>query len=157
MSSPTSSASSPAGENEVRSLYEKLLDSWNNRNAADFAALFEEHGNCVGFDGSQLDGRAAIESELARIFADHTPARYVARVREVRSLAAEVVLLRAVAGMVPPGKTDLEPSRNAIQSLVINKTGNQWQIAVFQNTPAQFDGRPELAEQLTNELRQMLP
>jgi len=28
-------------------------------------------------------------------------------------------------------------------------------IALFQNTPAQFHGRPELAQQLTEELRQL--
>jgi hypothetical protein len=30
-------------------------------------------------------------------------------------------------------------------------------VILFQNTPAQFHGRPDLAEQLTAELRQLLP
>jgi ABC-type lipoprotein export system ATPase subunit len=33
---------------------------------------------------------------------------------------------------------------------------DQWQIAVFQNTPAQFHRRPELAKNMTDELRQLL-
>jgi hypothetical protein len=32
----------------------------------------------------------------------------------------------------------------------------KWRIALFQNTPAQFHGRPELVQQLTEQLRQLL-
>ena len=31
-----------------------------------------------------------------------------------------------------------------------------WRIALYQNTPAQFHGRPELSRALTEELRQLL-
>ncbi len=101
-------------ETEVRALYNHLLDSWNKRNAADFAALFKEDGNQVGFDGSQVNGRAEIESHLSGIFADHMTAAYVGKVREVRFLSPEVAILRAVVGMVPHGKTDINPATNAI-------------------------------------------
>lgn len=136
----------------VVALYTRLLESWNARDAAGFAAQFASNGSTVGFDGSQMDGRDAIRSELARIFADHTPATYVARVREVRTLGDGVTLLRAAAGMVPPGAIALKPERNAIQSLVTVLDADGSRIALFHNTPAQFDGRPQLAEQLTAEL-----
>jgi hypothetical protein len=55
--------------------------------------------------------------------------------------------------MAPPGKTDLDPALNAVQTLVAAKDGGRWWIASFQNTPAAFHGRPELVEQMTNELR----
>lgn len=45
---------------------------------------------------------------------------------------------------------------NAIQTLVTVKHDGQWRIAVFQNTPAAFHGRPELRDRLTEELRQVL-
>lgn len=150
--------SSSAADSEVTSLYWRLLDCWNKRSAVDMAKLFEENGNAVGFDGSPLNGQEEIESELSRIFADHQTASYVGKIREVRFLNPEVALLRAVAGMVPPGASDINPAVNAIQSLVcVRHTGeNIWRIALFQNTPAQFHGRPELAQQLTEELRQLL-
>jgi len=143
-------------EIEVRALYSHLLDAWNKRNAAEFAALFDEDGNQVGFDGSQVNGRTEIQSHLSGIFADHMTAAYVGKVREVRFLSPEVAVLRAVVGMIPHGKTDINPATNAIQSLVAVKREGQWRIALFQNTPAQFHGRPELAEQLTEELRKLL-
>ena len=140
-------------EKEVRALHRALLDAWNDMDAAAFAARFAADGSSVGFDGSPLDGRPAIEAELGRIFADHAPARYVAIVREVRALAPGAVLLRAVAGMVPRGGTELKPEVNAVQGLVAVRRDGGWRIALFQNTPAAFHGRPELAGNLTEELR----
>jgi hypothetical protein len=32
-----------------------------------------------------------------------------------------------------------------------------WRIELFQNTPAQFHGRPELVSEMTAELQQQLP
>ena len=46
----------------LTALYRELLGCWNKRSARDFAALFAEDGNIVGFDGSSTSGRAEIES-----------------------------------------------------------------------------------------------
>jgi uncharacterized protein (TIGR02246 family) len=153
--SPSKDASYP-DETEVKTLYRQLVECWNQRDAAAFAALYEKDGSCIGFDGSQMNGRSEIESVLSKIFAEHQTAPYVSKIREVRFVTSEVAILRAVAGMVPPGKSDLDPALNAIQSLVASRREGSWRIALFQNTPAQFHGRPELTQQLTDELRQLL-
>ena len=140
----------------VIALYTRILEAWNRRDADAFAAQFTEGGNTVGFDGSPLDGRAAIAAELGRIFADHTPATYVGKVREVRAIGDSVTLLRAVAGMKPPKESALKPERNAIQSLVAVIDAGVPKVALYQNTPARFDGRPQMAEQLTAELTEVL-
>jgi uncharacterized protein (TIGR02246 family) len=141
---------------ETRRLHQELLESWNRHDAAAFAALFADDGHVVGFDGSEMHGRAEIESELSRIFADHETATYVAKVRGEESVTPDVTVLHAVAGMVPPGKTDLNPAVNAVQTLVAAKR-DRWRIVLFQNTPAQLHGRPDLSEALTAELRHLLP
>ncbi len=143
-------------EIEARALYRQVLDGWNKRSANGFAALFTNDGSVVGFDGSMLDGPAEIESALRQIFANHPTAAYVAKVRSVRFLAPDVAVLRAVAGMVPPGQSDLNPAVNAVQTLVAAKRDGKWRVVLFQNTPAQFHGRPDLFQQLTEELRQLL-
>jgi len=143
-------------ETAIRALYHCLLAAWNARDASAYAAHFDEAAEVVGFDGSQMDGRAAIERTLARIFADHATGRYVGIVRGVGWLAPEVALLRAVAGIMPAGATDISPAVNAVQTLVAVRHGDAWRIALFQNTPAQFHGRPDLAEVLTQELRALL-
>ena len=110
----------------------------------------------VGFDGSPVDGRTEIEAHFEAVFGSHETAAYVAKVHEVRRLSDDVALLRAAVGMVPPGDSDINPDVNAIQSLVAVREGEHWRVALFHNTPAAFHGRPEAAEQLTEELRAVL-
>lgn len=149
------SALSPC-EDEIRTLYRRLLDSWNQRNADAFAAPFAEDGEVIGFDGSQMTGQTEIASTLEQIFADHVTAPFVSKVRSVRLLSPEVAILRAIVGMVPPGQPDINPAANAHQTLIAAKLDGTWRIKLFQNTPAQFHGRPELVQQMTEELRQLL-
>lgn len=140
----------------VLSLYRGLLASWNRRDAAAFAGAFTGDATCVGFDGSVMDGRAGIASALSEIFANHQTAAYVANVHDVHALGAEVAILRANAGMVPPGGTEIMPAVNAIQTLVAVCFDGEWRVALFQNTPAAFHGRPELAEAMNAGLREEL-
>jgi uncharacterized protein (TIGR02246 family) len=139
-------------EDRVRELHQQLLDAWNRRSAEAIARLFLTDAIIVGFDGSQMVGAGAVEEELSRIFGDHVPARYVGIVRSVKFPTADVAVLHAVAGMVPPGKREIKPENNAIQLLTAVRRDGRWAIVSYQNTPARFDGRPELARQLTAEL-----
>ena len=143
-------------EGAARELYEKLIQAWNKRNARDFALLFASNGSIVGYDGSQVDGQLDVGAHISEIFSHHQTASYVTIVREVRPISSDVVVLRANAGMVPPGKDELNPDRNAVQSMVAARKGGKWEIALFQNTPAAYDGRPELSKKLTEELRAVL-
>jgi uncharacterized protein (TIGR02246 family) len=140
----------------IRGLYERMLGGWNARDGDAFAAPFVEDGAVIGFDGSEVAGRAEIGAAQARIFADHPTARYVWKVRSVRQLASGAALLRGIAGMVRPGQTDIEPSVNALHTMVAVQRDGQWGIAHFQNTPAQYHGRPEMVAQMTEELRALL-
>lgn len=140
-------------EASVSALYRQLLEAWNRQSASEYAALFTDDANVVGFDGSQMNGRAEIESAIGAIFADHRTASYVSIIRSVRQLSPDVALLCAVVGMIPPDGDDIKPERNAVQSLVAQRQDGQWRIALFHNTPARFDGRPEAADALTDELR----
>jgi uncharacterized protein (TIGR02246 family) len=77
-------------------------------------------------------------------------------VREVRAIASDAMLLRGNAGMVPPGKDDINPEMNAVQSMVAVRKGGKWEIALFQNTPAAYHERADLSKKLTDELRAVL-
>jgi uncharacterized protein (TIGR02246 family) len=143
-------------QHEIRSLYQELLSCWNRRSGHDFAALFDIQGMVVGFDGSDYETPAQIESELSKIFAHHPTAAFVGIVRAVRFLSPDLAVLRATAGMVPPGQSDINPAVNVVQMLVTVRCDAAWRIAVFQNTPAAYHGRPELVEKLSAELRQQL-
>ena len=140
-------------ENQVQALYERLIRGWNDHDGAAMAAPFAEDGVVVGFDGSEHFGRAKIGSEMARIFADHETGRYSVKVRSIRAVGPGAMLLRAIAGLVPPGRSAINPETNSHQTVVAEQRDGNWQIVLFQNTPAQFHGRPELVEQMTGELQ----
>jgi uncharacterized protein (TIGR02246 family) len=140
----------------IRKLYEQILIAWNQRDAAAMAACFEQNGNLVGFDGSQVDSRVAIEAHLRPIFASHPTPSYVAKMREIRMLRADLGILRAVAGMVPPGSNEINPALNTVQTLVAIRNGDDWRAALFQSTPAAWHGRPQESAALTEELRDVL-
>jgi uncharacterized protein (TIGR02246 family) len=142
--------------NEVETLYEQLLDAWNIRSASGMAELFTTQGELIGFDGSQVIGKDEIFSHLEPIFVNHPTPLFVRKVRNIKGLGTEHALLRAIVGMIPIGKTEINPELNAHQTLIASKREGKWKIELFQNTPAQFHGRPDLVEQMTDELRQLL-
>ena len=137
-------------------VYTRMLEAWNRRDHAAFAALFTPEGLAIGFDGSQMDGPAEIERQLADVFAHHQTAAYVAKVRGVRPVGAGAMLLNAAVGMVPPGGDAINPAVNALQSVLVVGEGEAARIALLQTTPAAFHGRPLLGEQLTAEVSEVL-
>jgi uncharacterized protein (TIGR02246 family) len=144
---------SDADRAAVLALYTDLLGAWNAADATAMVRDFAEDGEVVGFDGTILTGRAAVEAEMRRVFADHRTGQYVGIVREVVPLSPDVALVRSVAGVVPAGAADVRPELNSVQRLTAVRRGGAWQIVLYHNTPAQFHGRPELVERLTDELR----
>ncbi|MGH2416025.1 MAG: SgcJ/EcaC family oxidoreductase [Microcystaceae cyanobacterium] len=159
MSSQTSheAISNPADEAAIHALYQQILDGWNKGSGDAFAAPFAEDADFVAFDGSYFKGRQEIASFHQMHFDQFLKGtRLIGKVRSVRFLTPEVAIMHAVAGTVMQGQTDIEPERNSIQTLVAMKRDGKWHLAAFQNSRAQFMGRPELAQELTEELRQLL-
>ncbi|WP_085521574.1 SgcJ/EcaC family oxidoreductase [Tuberibacillus sp. Marseille-P3662] len=136
----------------IHDLYHKLINAWNNRDAHGMAELFSEDGVQIGFDGSKVIGREELLSHLKPIFKNHPTPPFISKVKNIRMLGS-AAMLHAIVGMVPPGKTDIAPELNAHQTLVAVKKDDAWEIELFQNTPAQYHGRPDLVEQMTEELK----
>jgi uncharacterized protein (TIGR02246 family) len=142
-----------AEELAVSALYRQIIDGWNQHSADVFAGAFAEGGEAIGFDGSRMIGRDEIATTLGQIFADHVTAPYVAKVKGVRLVSAAAAILSAIVGMVPAGAMDINPALNALQTVVAGKREGGWQVELMQTTPAQFHGRPEEVERMTEELR----
>ena len=139
-------------------LYRDLLDAWNRRDAAGMAALFAHDGSLVGFDGSQVDGGPpAVAAHLAPIFASHATPAYVGKVREVRTLAPKVSLVRAVAGMVPEGRRDLNPALNTIHTLVAVEAAGRGGRRCSRARRRRSTAGRIWSHALTEELRALLP
>ena len=134
------------------------MNGWNNGSGKVFATPFAENGDLVGFDGTHLKGRQEIDSFHQQLFDTYVKgSRLVGRMRSVRFLMPDVAIMYAVSGTIMSGQTDIEPERNSVQTLVAMKdSGGRWRLVAFQNTRAQYFGRPEQSQALTEELRGLL-
>jgi uncharacterized protein (TIGR02246 family) len=140
----------------VERTYKQLIDAWNRRDAAGMAALMSHDGLMIGFDGSTMIGRDEVRVTLDGIFRDHATQPYVTKICSVRMISFHTGVVHAIVGMIPPGADDLKPELNAIQTAVIASESGHWQVEQFQNTPAQYHGRPEQVAAHTEELRQFI-
>ena len=147
-----------ADEMAIRSLYQQLMDGWNEGSGEAFAAPFAEDGDLVGFDGTHLKGRQEIISFHQQLFSSYVKgSRLVGKVRRVRFLTSDVAIMHVIGGTIMAGQTDIDPERNSVQTLVSTKDSKgKWRLAAFQNTRAQYFGRPKGAQALTEELRKLL-
>jgi uncharacterized protein (TIGR02246 family) len=141
---------------QIRALYAQFLDGWNRRSGAAVAAGFADDGDIVGFDGSHHRGRLSIAADLRQVFGGHPTATYVGVVRSVRPVTADVAVLLAHAGMIPPGGDDFDPDLHTVHTLVAVDEGGRWRISLLQATPAAWHQHPEAREALTQELRGLL-
>jgi uncharacterized protein (TIGR02246 family) len=139
-------------EAQIEKLYRDMIEGWNQRDAQKMVASFDDEAVIIGYDGSHHQGAHAMEEAMSQIFHDHLTPPYLAKVKRIRFLTRDVAQLEAIVGMIPPGKEELDPRLNAWQVITAIRKGRLWRIVHFQNTPAQFHGRPQAVEAMSREL-----
>jgi hypothetical protein len=114
------------------------------------AAAVAPDGLVIGYDGSEMLGREEVQKHLAAIFRDHQQGRTSPRsARYAPSLRRWTSYMLSSAWFHQGNHRSW--ARNAIQTVVACRDHQGWSAALFQTAPAQFHGRPELAEALTAE------
>jgi uncharacterized protein (TIGR02246 family) len=129
----------------VEDLYRRGIECWNARNADALAELFILDGEVVGADGASYTGRGAIHEQLVKVFAGQPPA-YTAKIVGITTVTTDVAIVRAIAGMIPPGKTELDPALHVVQRMTAVFRGGDWRIALLQTTPAAYRDPAELGK-----------
>jgi uncharacterized protein (TIGR02246 family) len=125
----------------IRQLQTAQADAWNRHDAAAYAALFTEDGDCVNVLGWWWKGRAEIEKQLTAAFAFvFHESQLTITETSVRLLTPAIAITHVRWTMsgakTPPGMN--EP-KEGIQTQVLKKISGQWLIQSFQNT----NGMPE--------------
>jgi uncharacterized protein (TIGR02246 family) len=144
-------------EAAIRTLYQQMIDGWNKGSGQAFAAPYTDNSDFIGFDGTYMKGRQQIASFHQMLFDKFLRgSRLIGKIRSVRFIAENVAIMIAVGGTVMAGQSDIEPERNSIHTIVAIKRDSNWHFTAFQNSRAQYIGRPEEFQALTEELRQEL-
>jgi uncharacterized protein (TIGR02246 family) len=140
-------------ERAVRALYTDLLRCWNSEDAVRFASLFVADGTIIIYDGTLLSGRAEIAAQFGTIFKRFDTPTFVQIVRKVRFLSHDMAILYGAVGMYSLPELLINPTLNAMQTLLAQRRDDGWRIAHFQNTRADFPGRPDLVAAMTRALQ----
>jgi uncharacterized protein (TIGR02246 family) len=123
-------------EAAIRQLQVEQEAAWNRHDAAAYANLFTEDGDCVNVLGWWWKGRAQIESRLTAAFAFvfRESALTVTDV-QIKFLSPAIAIAHVRWTMkgykFPPGM--LEP-KEGIEVQTLSKRGKRWLIESFQNT-----------------------
>src|SRR5690606_37055431 len=113
---PAHLAPTAADEAAVRAIPLRMADAWNRGDADAFAAPFTENADFVAFEGTHLEGRAAIAAFHTRIFAEEVRGtRLEAEAKFVRFLGPEMAVLHATARVALAGQDRPSPSRDSMQ------------------------------------------
>ena len=122
-------------EMEIRALYERAMDGWNEGSGAAFAAAWAEDGHLIGFDGTHLTGRAAIAQFHEPLFKTYLKGtRLVGTVTDVEFPASDVAVFHARGGTIMADESQPTPERDSIQTMVAVRRFGEWQLLTFQNT-----------------------
>lgn len=126
----------------IKDVQARQAAAWNAHDATAYANLFTEDGDVVNVLGWWWQGRSAIQSKLsdafAWVFKDSQLTITDVQTRFIGpSVAVAHVRWTLDGAKVPPGAP--APPREGIQLQVLQKVGQQWLIASFQNT----NGVPE--------------
>jgi hypothetical protein len=77
-----------------------------------------------------------IFSHINPIFQHHPTTAFVGIAVEIQFLDSHAALIRAITGMVPQGKTELNPSVNTHHTHIAVLHGEEWRKKPYQNTKA---------------------
>jgi uncharacterized protein (TIGR02246 family) len=142
MTAVTTTQPQSADELAIRTLYQRMLDGWNQGSAAAFAAPLTDDADFVAFDGSYFKGREAIVASHQPLFEKYLKgSRLVGEVMSVRLLSSSVALMHARGATIMRGASQAAPERDSIQTLVAVKENATWMLTAFQNTRVRPIGR----------------
>jgi uncharacterized protein (TIGR02246 family) len=140
----------------IQKLYQKKIEGWNNGDGEKFAEPYTEDADYIGFDGTYLKGRQEIASFHQMLFDKFlSGSRLIGKIKSIRFLTSDVAVVVAIGGTIEAGQSNINPERNSIHTIIaIKHVNSKWFFTAFQNTRAQYLGRPDKVEELTRELEQ---
>jgi uncharacterized protein (TIGR02246 family) len=116
----------------------KMADAWNSGDATAYANLFTEDADYVTFFGTNLPGRKAIEETHRFLFEGMLKGSKLIKgdvQPKVRFLRPDIaVVVTGGGGSSLDGGNAITAGRESIQTYLLVKDDEGWQIASFQNT-----------------------
>ncbi len=118
-------AESGADNKPFTAVIDQLLDAWNKRDSAKFAAAFTEDGDFINPRGGSVHGRKAISEIVAKLVSQAKTGSQAKRLdAAVKRIKPDVALVLSNLSITSGGKTD-----NSLATLVLVNAGGKWKIS----------------------------
>jgi uncharacterized protein (TIGR02246 family) len=122
-------------EQALHSLYQQLIEAWNNGDGQAYGAVFTTDASYVDVTGTNTQGRQAISASHQHLFQTFLKgSRLVATITSIRFLRPDVALLHVQGNTLLPGQAELAPDRATLETAIAVKEQGKWLFAALQNT-----------------------
>jgi len=124
-----------ADEQALHSLFQQLVDGWNQGDGQAFAAPFTDDADYIVWNGIYLKGREAIAAGHQQIFETfYRGSRLEGSIKSIRFLREDIALLHLHGRPRLPGQALAAPEEYSIQTLIGIRQADGWRFTAFQNT-----------------------
>jgi uncharacterized protein (TIGR02246 family) len=131
-----SSNSAPGDLAAVAAVPQRIVDAWAEHDADAFGEVFTEHGT-MALPGIFVKGREGVKKFMAAGYSGpYKGTRVFGEPIDVQFLGADSAVVITLGGVLAPGETTVAPERQVRAVWVLAKENGTWQLAAYQNTPA---------------------
>jgi uncharacterized protein (TIGR02246 family) len=125
----------PMSDTEIRSLMNRLYQSWADNDADAFAAFYTD-GASVVLPGVFKQGRAAIRDHMAAGFDGPLKgSRAFDEPQDIR-VAGDTAIAVSRGGVRLAGEDAVPAAREIVATWVFTRLGGEWSVAAYSNAPA---------------------
>ena len=124
-----------------------FVKAYNDKKAADIAALFTEEGEMSDQKGEdRISGREAIKARYEAIFADENPPQMALEVSSVRLVAPNIAIEDGTAHVTPGGDENAPPRSTTYTAVLVKNESGNWQIASTRDLSDVTDAAGQLSD-----------
>jgi uncharacterized protein (TIGR02246 family) len=118
----------------VRDIHQRMIDAWNAGDAVAFAAPFTDDADFIAFEGTHLQGRAAITSFHEQLFETVLRgSRLEGEVRFVRPIGPAQAAMHSIVRVTLPSESRPSPSRDSMQLTTVSCRSGEWRVEALMN------------------------
>lgn len=121
-------------DHQIQDLFERLMRTWTDNDAAAYAACFTDDSDYVSYDGTRAVGRAEHQENHDRLFRGVLAgSALVGELESIRYITRDVAVVHGTASVLMPWRSKLPKGRLSRQTIVVVRTEDGWRITALHN------------------------
>jgi uncharacterized protein (TIGR02246 family) len=119
---------------QLSAVFQQLMQTWTDNDAAAFGALFTEDSDYVSYDGTRAIGRTEHQANHDKLFRGVLAgSALVGELESTRYVTPDVAILHGTASVLMPWRSKLPERRLSRQTVVLVRTPAGWRITAIHN------------------------